>query len=38
MTPYQRAKRLHTWRGSAIALLLFTAWMLASAYSGQLTQ
>jgi hypothetical protein len=38
MTPYQRAKRLYTWRGSAIALLLFTAWMLASAYSGQLTQ
>jgi hypothetical protein len=38
MTSYQRAKRIHTWRGSAIALLFFTAWMLASAYSGQLTQ
>jgi hypothetical protein len=38
MTSYQRAKRLYTWRGSAIALLFFTAWMLASAYSGQLTQ
>jgi hypothetical protein len=38
LTCYQRVKRLYTWRGSAIALLLFTAWMLASAYSGQLTQ
>jgi hypothetical protein len=38
LTAYQRAKRLHTWRGSAIALLFFTAWMLASAYYGQLTQ
>jgi hypothetical protein len=38
LTGYQRAKRLYTWRGSAIALLFFTAWMLASAYSGQLTQ
>jgi hypothetical protein len=38
MSSYQRAKRLHTWRGSAIALLFFTAWILASAYSGQLTQ
>ena len=38
MTSYQRAKRLYTWRGSAIALLFFTAWMLASAYSGQITQ
>jgi len=38
MTDYQRAKRLDAWRGSAVALLFFTAWMLASAYSGQLTQ
>ena len=37
MTSYQRAKRLHTWRGSAIALLLFTTWMLASSYCSQLT-
>lgn len=38
MTSYQRAKRFWFWRGSAITLLLFTTWMLASAYSGQLTQ
>lgn len=38
MTSYQRAKRYCFWRGSAITLLLFTAWMLASAYSGRLTQ
>jgi len=38
MTGYQRAKRFWFWRGSAIALLFFTVWMLASAYSGQLTQ
>lgn len=38
MTSYQRAKRLYTWRGSVIALLLFTTWILASAYSDQLTQ
>jgi hypothetical protein len=38
MTSYQRAKRLYTWRGSAIALLFFTAWMLASSYCSQLTQ
>lgn len=38
MTSYQRAKRTYLWRGSAIALLFFTAWMLASAYSGQITQ
>lgn len=37
MTSYQRARRLYAWRGSANALLLFTAWMLASAYSGYLT-
>lgn len=38
MTAYQRAKRFWFWRGSAIALLLFTAWMLASSYCAQLTQ
>lgn len=38
MTRLQRARRIYTWRGSAVALLFFTAWMLASAYSGQLTQ
>lgn len=38
MIGYQRAKRLYTWRGSAIALLFFTAWMLASSYVSQLTQ
>ncbi|SED28872.1 hypothetical protein SAMN04490185_3185 [Pseudomonas frederiksbergensis] len=38
MTAYQRAKRFWFWRGSAIALLFFTAWMLASAYCSQLTQ
>jgi len=38
MTRLQRARRYAYWRGSAIALLFFTAWMLASAYSGQLTQ
>ena len=38
MTSYQRAKRYWFWRGSAFALLFFTAWMLASAFSGQITQ
>jgi hypothetical protein len=38
MTRYQRAKRIAYWRGSAIALLVFTAWMLASSYCSQLTQ
>lgn len=38
MTAYQRAKRYWLWRGSAITLLFFTAWMLASAYCGQITQ
>lgn len=38
MTRIQRARRIHAWRGSAIALFFFTAWMLASAYSGQITQ
>lgn len=38
MTSYQRAKRIYIWRGSAIALFFFTAWMLASSYSGQITQ
>jgi hypothetical protein len=38
MTSYQRAKRYWLWRGSTLALLFFTAWMLASAFSGQITQ
>ena len=37
MTRYQRAKRISFWRGSAIALLFFSAWILASAYSGHIT-
>jgi len=38
MTSYQRAKRFWFLRGSAIALLFFAGWVLASAYSGQITQ
>jgi len=38
MTRLQRARRIYTWRGAAVALLFSTAWMLASAYSRQLTQ
>ena len=38
MSAYQRAKRIYIWRGSAIVLLLCTAWMLASAYAGHVTQ
>lgn len=33
----QQLRRAAYWRGSAIALLIFTAWMLASAYAGHLT-
>ena len=38
MTDRQRQRRLYTWRGAAIALLLFTLWALASSYATQLTQ
>jgi succinate dehydrogenase hydrophobic anchor subunit len=38
MTSYQRAKRFWFWRGSAVALLFFTTWILASSYCSQLTQ
>jgi hypothetical protein len=38
MTRQQRARRIYTWRGAAVALLFFTAWMLASSYCSQLTQ
>ncbi|BBP60402.1 hypothetical protein PHLH4_39920 [Pseudomonas sp. St316] len=37
-TQRQRLRRLYTWRGSAIVLLLCTAWMFASAYAGHITQ
>ena len=37
MTDRQRIRRIYAWRGSAITLLLCTLWMLASAYSGQIT-
>ncbi|SDQ68086.1 hypothetical protein SAMN05216487_3239 [Pseudomonas sp. UC 17F4] len=38
MTCYQRAKRIAFWRGSALTLFLCTAWMLASAFAGKVTQ
>ncbi|MDR6163521.1 hypothetical protein QE391_003149 [Pseudomonas fluorescens] len=38
MTSHQRARRLLLWRGSFPVLAIFTIWMLASAYVGQLTQ
>lgn len=34
---YQQAKRLWMWRGSALALLSFSIWMIASAYAGSIT-
>ncbi|KGU87236.1 prophage PSSB64-02 [Pseudomonas mediterranea CFBP 5447] len=37
MTKIQRLRRIYTWRGSAIVLLLCTAWMLTSAYAGRIT-
>ncbi len=37
MTRLQRARRFAFWRGSAIALLFLTAWMLASAYAERIT-
>lgn len=33
----QQLRRIYTWRGSAIVLLLCTAWMLASAYADRIT-
>ncbi|GEM_PF-407083 len=38
MTSSQRARRIATWRGSFITLFLCTAWMLASALAGSITQ
>jgi len=38
MTSYQRARRFAMWRGSFITLSLCTAWMLASALAGCITQ
>lgn len=38
MNDRQHQRRQYTWRGAAIALLLFTLWVLASSYVTQLTQ
>ncbi len=38
MTRFQRVRRIAYWRGSGVALLLTTLWMLASAYASHLTQ
>jgi len=38
MTSSQRSRRIATWRGSFIALFFCTAWMLASAWAGCITQ
>lgn len=38
MTNRQRQRRQYTWRGAAIALLLFIFWVLASSYATHLTQ
>lgn len=38
MTNRQHQRRLYTWRGAAIALLLSTLWVLASSYATHLTQ
>ena len=37
MTSYQKAKRYAYWRGSAIALLAFTGFILASGLAGSIT-
>lgn len=38
MTSYQRSKRIWLWRGSAIALSVFTFLMLLSALADRVTQ
>lgn len=38
MTSYQRAKRYWLWRGSAIALSVFSLLMLLSALADRVTQ
>jgi hypothetical protein len=37
MSPYQRAKRIAYWRGSAVTAIACTAFMLASALAGAIT-
>lgn len=37
MTGYQRAKRIAYWRGSALTLLVCTAFMMTSSMAGQIT-
>lgn len=37
MTSYQRARRIYILRGSFITLGMCTAWMLASALGGSIT-
>lgn len=37
MTRYQKARRLAFWRGLAIALLVFTAWIGALSWAGHIT-
>lgn len=34
----QQLRRRYTWHGAAIALLIFTLWVLASSYATQLTR
>lgn len=38
MRSEQRAKRLAYWRGSAVTIMACTAFMLASALAGAITQ
>ena len=38
MTSYQRARRMVIWRGSFTAIFACTAFMLASALAGSITQ
>jgi hypothetical protein len=37
MSRLQRTRRLYTWAGAAITLLLSVLWMLASAYAERIT-
>jgi len=37
MTGYRRARRFANWRGSFIALMFCTGWLLLSALAGSIT-
>ena len=37
MSRHQRIRRMYTWRGSFLALLICSLWMLLSALGGSVT-